>query len=96
MREHPLGLSAIGRFLPTFFNNRYMKRLVLFILAIIQISFLQGQAKKRFSLEVNYGVGGNFFVQSYDETPPIPVKAFYNKNFIGSVGGFRSKIQYYH
>ncbi|HEU5168608.1 MAG TPA: hypothetical protein VFU29_23845 [Chitinophagaceae bacterium] len=68
-----------------------MKRLILFILVISQISCLQAQTKKRISLEINYGVGGNFFVGSYDETPPIPVTAFYNKNFIGSIGGFEVK-----
>ena len=68
-----------------------MKRLILFILVIIQISYLQAQTKKRISLEINYGVGGNFFVRSYDETAPPPVMQFYNKNFIGSIGGFEVK-----
>ena len=68
-----------------------MKRLIFIILVIIENSHLQAQTKNRISLEINYGIGGNFFVRSYDETRPIPVAAFYNKNFIGSIGGFEVK-----
>ena len=68
-----------------------MKRLILFILVIIQFSYLQAQTQKHFSLEINYGVCGNFFVRSYPENAPPPIMQFYNKNFIGSVGGFEVK-----
>lgn len=46
------------------------------------------QTHKKFSLQVNYGLFGNFFVRSYDEIGgPVNKKYFYKKNFIGTVGG---------
>ncbi len=68
-----------------------MKRLILFCLVVIQISILQAQTKKRISIEINYGLNGNFFVRSYDETAPSPVVRFLKKNFIGSIGGIEVK-----
>jgi hypothetical protein len=68
-----------------------MKRLILFSLVVTQISILQAQTKNRISLEINYGLNGNFFVRSYDETAPPPVKRFLKKEFIGNVGGFEVK-----
>lgn len=39
-------------------------------------------------LEVNYGLNGNFFVRSYTEQNFAGFgQSFYNKNFIGSIGG---------
>lgn len=73
------------------FNNIYMKRLILLCLVVIQISSLQAQTKKRISLEVHYGLNGNFFVRSYNETIPPPAKLFYKKNFIGTAAGFEVK-----
>ncbi len=68
-----------------------MKRLILFGLLVIQISILQAQTKKRISLEVHYGLNGNFFVRSYNETIPPPAKLFYKKDFIGTIGGIEVK-----
>ncbi len=68
-----------------------MKRLFLLILVVVQIFYLQAQTKNRISIEINYGLNGNFFVRSYDETAPIPIMRFLKKNFIGSVGGFEVK-----
>ncbi|MBY0477720.1 MAG: hypothetical protein K2Q24_08725 [Chitinophagaceae bacterium] len=68
-----------------------MKHLFLLFLLVSQISILKAQTKKRISLEINYGINGNFFVRSYDETAPPPVKRFLKKDFIGSAGGFEVK-----
>ncbi|GAB4395666.1 MAG: hypothetical protein OHK0053_05450 [Microscillaceae bacterium] len=48
---------------------------------------LNAQNKGRFSVEINYGLCGNFFVRSYEEVTPFYIKSFYNKNFIGLIGG---------
>lgn len=61
------------------------KLLILFLLLYSTIIF--AQKGKKFSLEINYGLNGNFFVRSYDEVGGPPAKRFLNKNFIGSIGG---------
>ncbi|MFN7539182.1 MAG: hypothetical protein ACK5RQ_03945 [Bacteroidota bacterium] len=50
-----------------------------------------GQDNK-ISIEVNYGLQGNFFVRGYKErnTPGISYN-FYNKNFLGGMGGIEVK-----
>ena len=48
---------------------------------------LFAQKEKKLSLEINYGLNGNFFVRSYDEVNGPPAKRFLNKNFIGTIGG---------
>ena len=47
------------------------------------------QERGRFSLQVNYGLTGNFFVRGYNEaySPSYYHKYFYKKDFIGSVAG---------
>lgn len=70
-----------------------MKCLILFILTIVQIFYLQAQTKNHISLEINYGLNGNFFVRSYDEVSGPSAKRFYNKNFIGSIGGIEVKYE---
>lgn len=63
----------------------------LFILIIITSSAL-GQRSHKLSLDVNYGLNGNFFVRSYDELGDPPNKTYlYKKNFLGTVGGFELK-----
>ncbi|MDN3657361.1 hypothetical protein QWZ08_17045 [Ferruginibacter paludis] len=65
-----------------------MKSSIFLFLSIVLYCQLQAQNSKRFSLEVNYGLNGNFFVRSYDETEgPANKTNFYNKNFLGTVGG---------
>jgi hypothetical protein len=55
---------------------------------------LHAQNKGKLALEVNYGLQGDFFVRSYDETHiPGGGKAFYNKNFIGTIGGVELKYK---
>jgi hypothetical protein len=49
------------------------------------------QTKDHISIEVNYGLIGNFFVRSYDETIAPPAQLFYKKNFVGTAGGLEVK-----
>jgi len=50
--------------------------------------------QKRLSLEVNYGIQRNFFVDDYDESPDgfSDIK-FYNKQVMGSIGGLELKYR---
>lgn len=50
-------------------------------------SVMFAQKEEKLAIEINYGLNGNFFVRSYDELGGPPVKRFFNKNFIGSIGG---------
>lgn len=68
------------------------KSFVLFFLLYSTVIF--AQKEKRFSIEVNYGLNGNFFVRSYNETVSPPAKFFYNKNFIGNIGGLEMKYNF--
>ncbi len=52
------------------------------------------QGKSTFSFEANYGLQGNFFVKSYDEDNTPYAQSFYNKNFIGSIGGVAIKYNF--
>ncbi|NJL15194.1 MAG: hypothetical protein HC913_20765 [Microscillaceae bacterium] len=54
---------------------------------------LNAQNKGRFSVEINYGLCGNFFVRSYEEITSLYNKSFYNKNFIGLIGGAELKYR---
>ena len=73
--------------------NNLIKQLFLFASGIFICLISYGQ-KSKFSLEVNYGISGNFFVRSYDEmNAPGPHTSFYNKNFIGSIGGIELKYK---
>ena len=65
-----------------------MSRITTTLLMLVcLVSKTNGQDKK-ISIEVNYGLQGNFFVRGYEErnTPGISYN-FYNKNFLGSMGG---------
>jgi hypothetical protein len=65
-----------------------MKHALLLIIFSISALLSNAQIKKgNFSIEAHYGLTGNFFVQSYDETSSIGTlndAIFYKKNFIGS------------
>lgn len=68
-----------------------MKKLIfLTFLVCIGISVC-AQTKDRISVEVNYGLNGNFFVRGYNENVRPPAKAFYKKNFLGTIGGLEIK-----
>lgn len=53
------------------------------------------QERSRFSLQVNYGLAGNFFVNDYDEaySPSYYHKYFYKKKFVGTVAGLYADYQ---
>jgi len=67
-----------------------IKLLVPCIFFISILSF--GQKKGSFSLETNYGLQANFFVNTYDENTPFKA-SFLKKNVIGSIGGIT--LQYH-
>ena len=65
-------------------------------LLIIFLSFsisCFAQQNKRLTLEINYGLNGNFFVRSYNENAGLNSKSFYNKNFLGSIAGIEIKCK---
>jgi hypothetical protein len=64
-------------------------RLGIILSLLIFCSILNAQ--KRFSLEVNYGLNGNFFVRSYPENAPWPLLEFNKKDFIGTIGGVEGR-----
>ena len=68
-----------------------MKQVPFFIFLLFIGIGTKAQEKSKFSVEINYGLNGNFFVRSYDENATPPVQYFYNKNFIGSIGGVELK-----
>jgi hypothetical protein len=60
--------------------------LILFSFLVCNFSIAQPK-KGNFSIEAHYGLNGNFFVRSYDETSSIGTlqeAIFYKKNFIGT------------
>lgn len=61
-------------------------------MCVVAFSQLQAQKSDKFSLELNYGLNGNFFVRSYDELGGPPNKTYlYKKKFLGTVGGIELK-----
>ena len=66
-----------------------MIRCILYAIVFFNSLSCFSQNKSRFSLQVNYGLTGNFFVRNYDEaySPSYTHKYFYSKNFIGTVAG---------
>lgn len=68
-------------------------------LSLAFLMFLQfsgnAQQQSAFSLDVNYGLNGNFFVRSYDETGGPQNKTYlYKKNFLGTIGGIELKYHF--
>jgi len=66
-----------------------LKFILLFFLLYSTTIF--AQKEKKISIEINYGLNGNFFVGSYDEVGGPPAKRFLNKNFVGTIGGLEIK-----
>lgn len=64
-----------------------MIKLIIYFIVILFSLQLNAQKVNNFSLEVNYGMQGNYFVRSYDEINRPSSVAFFNKNFIGTTGG---------
>lgn len=63
-----------------------MNKITLSLFFLSLCGLCQGQSK--FSLQVNYGVNGNFFVRSYDESSRNSNSVFLlKKNFIGPASG---------
>ncbi|TAE17355.1 MAG: hypothetical protein EAY72_02430 [Bacteroidetes bacterium] len=70
-----------------------MKSLVSLLL-MVSFFFSLAQTKNRFQIQANYRLNGNFFVRSYDElTSPNGATQFYNKNFVGTIGGIEVKYR---
>lgn len=66
-----------------------MTRYLLCTIVLLSSLSCFSQDKSRFSLQVNYGLTGNFFVRGYNEaySPSYYHKYLYSKNFIGTVAG---------
>ncbi len=71
--------------------NLKFKLLALCVQIISLSSF--AQQKGRFSIEANYGIQANFFVNTYNENTPFEA-SFLNKNVIGSIGGLGIKYHF--
>jgi hypothetical protein len=67
--------------------------ILTFAVLIIEPKELKSQEKKsHFSISANFGVNGNFFVQSYRaEDPPQAAYRLYEKDFLGATGGIEIK-----
>jgi hypothetical protein len=65
-----------------------MTQYIMSIALLINSLCCFSQPKKNFSVQLNYGLNGNFFVRSYDEVygPPLHVY-FFKKNFLGTISG---------
>lgn len=70
-----------------------MKAICIFLISFLISMPLFSQTKSKLSLEVNYGLNGNFFVSNADYGRPggPSNKKFYQKNFIGSIKGVEVK-----
>ena len=71
-----------------------MKQIYLVVLSTLISLSLFSQKESKISLELNYGINGNFFVRSYNETEGPGNKTYFlKKNFIGPVGGIELKYR---
>ena len=68
-----------------------MRHSILTAFLICVLLKTNAQKSQRFSVELNYGLNGNFFVRSYDESAPPSVEFFYKKKFVGLIGGLELK-----
>ena len=66
-----------------------MKGAILSFIFVFSILAGYSQNKERFSIGVNYGLNGNFFVGSYDELSPSGEVSLLKKNFIGTIAGLQ-------
>jgi hypothetical protein len=75
--------------------NKYIFMIRLFTVFIFSFfsAMLFAQNKSRVSIEANYGINGNFFVASadYGISGGAGEVRFFQKNFIGSIGGVEMK-----
>lgn len=69
-----------------------IKIIVSVSLMIVSLQVL-AQTKTKLSLEISYGMQGNFFVRGYQEFGRPDGAAFLKKNFIGSMSGVELKYQ---
>lgn len=70
-----------------------MKQLSILIFSLVIGCSAFSQENSKFSVEINYGLNGNFFVRDYNEMGGPDNKVyFYKKNFIGSIAGIN--LQY--
>lgn len=85
--------GSIRYMLPSFYLQfPTMKKIILlFNIYLIPFTPSVAQDNSRFSISINYGLNGSFFVRSYDESGPGI--HFYNKNFIGTSGGAELKYR---
>ncbi len=71
-----------------------MKQFFFLLFSVLVSVLLFAQKNKKISVEISYGINGNFFVRSYDEIAGPPNKTiFYKKNFIGTIGGVEIKCK---
>lgn len=72
-----------------------MKKILLFLGFCTILPFdAKSQDKAKFSLEGEYGLNGNFFVRDYEERNSTIGRNFYNKNFIGPIGGLNLRYRF--
>ena len=65
-----------------------MKQIMIVLIFILTNSTIFSQDLSKFSIQINYGLNGNFFVRDYNETGGPDNKVyFYEKDFIGSIAG---------
>lgn len=68
-----------------------MTRLIIIVFALFVCTTLAAQKKSKIALEVNYGYNGNFFVRNYQEVDVSSTQNFFNKSFVGTIGGIEMK-----
>jgi len=71
-----------------------MKSYIFIFLFFLTCVELQAQKVRKFSLDLSYGLNGNFFVRSYTESGglgPQNETYLYKKNFLGDVAGIEFK-----
>lgn len=65
-----------------------MKNAIIVLVFAFTMQNAYSQNKSKFSVEINYGLNGNFFLRDYDEIgEPADKKYFFKKNFVGTTTG---------
>jgi hypothetical protein len=73
-----------------------MKYFIFFFLFFVTCFESNAQKVRKFSLDLSYGLNGNFFVRSYTESGGLgpPNETYlYKKNFLGDVAGIELKYR---
>lgn len=73
-----------------------MNKIIIIATFLLLFAFFHASAqeKSKFSLAIDYGLNGNFFVRSYDELGgPTSKTYFYKKDFLGTIAGIEAKYQ---